>query len=149
MFEVIDEKPLDEHLDACGASLEIGDPVFAVVKLDGKNFAITDGVVSKLTDRSVKVFADGKEYIIGAASRDTVSRKEKTFFPRVIKVTEEMKSLKGVEVGAEVAFLDGLFMSSSKAFAFGTVTKLSGNYIYITNDRKETRRTLDRVRRIR
>ena len=149
MYEIEDGKPVSSYLDARGETLEPGDSVYALVKANGRTFSIVEGVVSKLTKRGIKVQADDAEYLVPVGTKDAASRWKDPFFSRAVRITEEMKSLGAPEIGSEVAYIDGAFMSSSKVFSFGTVTKITASNIYINGEDGEARRTPDRVRRIR
>ena len=149
MYEIEDEKPVDSYLDARGETLEPGNSVYAIVKANGKIFSIIEGVVSKLTKRGIKVQADGIEYLVPVGTKNSSSRWEEPFFSKVVRITEEMKSLGAPETGSEVAYIDEAFMSSSKVFSFGTVSKITDKNVYINGKNGETRKTTERVRRIR
>ena len=149
MHEIEEEKPVSSYLDARGETLKPGDSVYALVKANGKTFSIIEGVISKLTKRGIKVQADDAEYLVPVGTKDAASRWKDPFFSRAVRITEEMKSLGAPEIGSEVAYIDGAFMSSSKVFSFGTVTKITASNIYINCEDGEARRTPDRVRRIR
>lgn len=146
MYEIEETKSLDNHYDACGKLLEIGDMVFCVVKTE-----IVEGTIVKLTNRSVKITSNKGDctIIIGKDDYKEIKGKKEPYFAKIIKITNDITLGAEVEVGAFVAYLMISF-GTCTGFGFGTVVRITPSYIHIDTGKGEmVRKSADKVQRLR
>ena len=146
MFEIEDEKTLDDHYDVHGKRLEVGDTILAII-----NSAFVKGAITKLTKRSVKIGSNNDEYTLTISSHDykEIDGEKKPYFTKIVKITDEQTPDNNVEVDSFVAYMDINF-GQCTGFGFGTVTKITPSYIYInTEDNNVIRKSAAKVYRLR
>ena len=130
MFEIEEEKALDNHFDVNGKCLEIGNPVLTII-----NGAFIRGAITKLTNRSVKIVSNNNEYTLTISSHDykEIDGERKPYFAKIVKLTDGQATDSNVEVGSFVAYMDTNF-GHCTGLGFGTVTQITPSYIYITTE---------------
>ena len=146
MREIEESKPLKDHYDCCGNRMEPGDTVMAAI-----DKAFIKGKISKLTNRSVKIMVDDREYSVTINKDDhrEFNGSDVSFFAKLIKLSEDMVIDNDVKVGSFVAFIESSF-GTCRGLGTGTVTRITPGYVYIDAGEDEIiRKTAEKVKKLR
>lgn len=143
--EVPPKTALEVYYDCCGEKMDKGDQVYAVI-----NMAFVEGIITKLSSRSVKVAYGDKEHNITINSNDkkTINGIEMPYFSKLLKRVSTTDEMQDITTGSYVAFIKTSF-NSFDGIGFGEVTRVTSSYVYINGEAGEVRKTLNKVMRIR
>ena len=147
MDEIEDEKPLEAYYDCRKEVLCIGDMVFTILKVDKKHSSICKATVTALTNRGIKVLSGDKEYpvLVGRSDYFDLDGENVPYFAKVVKITEDMNPMGELEVGSRVAFMEKEYMGNCPGFLFGTVERITENYVFINSEDTVIRKSPTKV----
>ena len=152
MFEIEDRavRKEDEHfVDALGAEIEIGQDIAFICRQD-KN-ALRKGKVHNITKSTIAVKSDDKLYRLVSDPEDGLSIKKAIVIDWKKERTKKDSSTDGIgqplKEGKTVAYRQEVYVDNCKGFLYGTITKVTGTYVFIRDieTEKEIRRRHDLV----